>query len=58
MRHRLAADGTRYGKVIEYKMSELRMDALLGTLCAADLADYQWTEARAEGVVHCAKTDR
>ncbi len=35
-------------------MSELRMDALLGTLCAAELIDYQW----AEGVILCAKIDR
>lgn len=44
MRHRLAADGTRYGKVIAYKMSELRMDALLSTLCDEELKSYQWVE--------------
>ena len=49
MRHRLAADGSRYGKVIAYKMSELRMDALLTTLCDEELTQYQWVEATPKG---------
>lgn len=32
-RHRLDKDGKRYGKVIEYKLSELRMIELIDTLC-------------------------
>ena len=33
MRHRLDGDGNRYGKMIPYKESELRVHDLLDTLC-------------------------
>lgn len=39
-RHRLAADGTRYGKVIEWKLSELRIIELLEDLCDKFAENY------------------
>lgn len=35
MRHRLDKDGKRYGKVLDYKLSELRVIHLLDGLCNA-----------------------
>jgi hypothetical protein len=49
MRHRLDKDGKRYGKIIDYKLSELRIDALLTTLCQDELKDFKWTEADQPG---------
>lgn len=49
MRHRLDKDGNRYGKVIDYKLSELRMDALLSSLCDVELKDYAWIESNEQG---------
>ncbi|GMH45300.1 hypothetical protein BSKO_13257 [Bryopsis sp. KO-2023] len=41
MRHRLDATGKRYGKVIEYSASELRMTELLDNLCEK-MSRYTW----------------
>lgn len=51
MRHRLDKDGKRYGKVIDYKVSELRMLELLEDLCKElDAYEYQQpTDADPEG---------
>ncbi|GBF93803.1 hypothetical protein Rsub_06135 [Raphidocelis subcapitata] len=40
LRHRLDKEGKRYGKVIEYKLSELRAVELLDELCDDAAADY------------------
>lgn len=44
MRHRLDKEGKRWGKVIDYKMSELRVIHLLEDLCDG-MSDYELVEA-------------
>ena len=46
MRHRLSADGSRYGKLIPYAVSEQRMDDLLSELCDAVDTAVQLMEVR------------
>eukprot|EP00892_Ulva_mutabilis_P005253 jgi/Ulvmu1/309/UM001_0313.1 len=46
MRHRLDKDGKRYGKVIDYKVSELRASEILDDLCE-DMSHYGMTKAAA-----------
>ncbi|KAL4428591.1 hypothetical protein ABPG77_008903 [Micractinium sp. CCAP 211/92] len=45
LRHRLDKDGKRYGKLIEYKMSELRVIHLLEDLCDS-MAKFELVEAK------------
>ncbi|KAF8055936.1 hypothetical protein HT031_006575 [Scenedesmus sp. PABB004] len=44
MRHRLDKDGKRYGKIIEYRLSEMRANDLLDGLCD-DMDDFLLMEA-------------
>ncbi|GAB4816567.1 hypothetical protein N2152v2_003613 [Parachlorella kessleri] len=48
MRHRLDKHGNRYGKVIDYKLSELRVIELLEGLCSA-MNDYEFVPANKSG---------
>ena len=55
--HRLDSQGNRFGKVVAYRMSEVRVGELLDTLCTTvssrnqlaikktgDAAEWEWTE--------------
>jgi hypothetical protein len=42
-RHRLDAEGKRYGKVIDFKISELRVIELIDDLCDDEMNKYQLT---------------
>lgn len=61
LRHRLDSEGKRYGKVIDYKVSELRAVELLEHLCETmdkydllwldDAEGWRWVKKRGDGAV-------
>ncbi|KAL4434379.1 hypothetical protein ABPG75_000820 [Micractinium tetrahymenae] len=56
LRHRLDKDGKRYGKMIEYRMSELRVIHLLEDLCDG-MSKYELVEGKNESEPRWARSD-
>eukprot|EP01023_Acetabularia_acetabulum_P039275 TRINITY_DN3774_c0_g1_i1.p2 TRINITY_DN3774_c0_g1~~TRINITY_DN3774_c0_g1_i1.p2 ORF type:complete len:183 (+),score=23.29 TRINITY_DN3774_c0_g1_i1:183-731(+) len=69
-RHRLDSEGKRYGKMVEYRMSELRVYELLEDLChqlsnftlglvnvstQSEQEEWQWVKIKGEGKLDISK---